>query len=183
MNEKKLEKLENDCFEKAQVLIQKGYPVGDVDVLELTELLIKLELEKLEKNEATDKLIDYNDEIVSIESVGEKETIDISVSGDNLFYCNNILTKNSFGVPATADMMFAIVATEELDKMNQIMVKQLKNRFNDLTKNKRFLIGIDRSKMKLYDLEESAQGLVDDSPSSSPVVASINKKDFSNFKM
>lgn len=80
-------------------------------------------------------------------------------------------------------MMFAIVATEELDKMNQIMVKQLKNRFNDLTKNKRFLIGIDRSKMKLYDLEESAQGLVDDSPSSSPVVASINKKDFSNFKM
>tara|TARA_S200002703_G_scaffold160023_1_gene176155 strand:- start:11279 stop:12664 length:1386 start_codon:yes stop_codon:yes gene_type:complete len=70
-------------------------------------------------------------------------------------------TSESFGLPATADLMFALISTEELEGMNQIMVKQLKNRYNDLTSNKRFCIGIDRSKMKLYDVEESAQdGLV-----------------------
>lgn len=66
-------------------------------------------------------------------------------------------TSESFGLPATADFMFALISTEELESLNQIMVKQLKNRYNDPTLNKRFVIGIDRSKMKLYDLEDSAQ--------------------------
>lgn len=66
-------------------------------------------------------------------------------------------TSESFGLPATADLMFALISTEELDDLGQIMVKQLKNRYNDLTKYKRFVIGIDRSRMKLYDVEESAQ--------------------------
>tara|TARA_Y100001973_G_scaffold32992_1_gene49607 strand:- start:1194 stop:2462 length:1269 start_codon:yes stop_codon:yes gene_type:complete len=66
-------------------------------------------------------------------------------------------TSESFGLPATADFMFAIISTEELDEQNHVMVKQLKNRYNDLAANKKFIIGIDRSKMKLYDVEESVQ--------------------------
>ena len=66
-------------------------------------------------------------------------------------------TSESFGLPATADLMFALISTEELEGMNQIMVKQLKNRYNDISSNKRFCVGIDRAKMKLYDVEQSAQ--------------------------
>ena len=71
-------------------------------------------------------------------------------------------TSDSFGLPATADLMFALVSNEELDQSGQIMVKQLKNRYNDPNKNKRFVVGIDRSKMRLYDVEPSDQTLVDD---------------------
>ena len=63
-------------------------------------------------------------------------------------------TSESFGLPATADLMFALISTEELEIVNQIMVKQLKNRYNDPTLNKRFLVGIDRSKMRLFDCEQ-----------------------------
>jgi len=66
-------------------------------------------------------------------------------------------TSESFGLPATADLMFALISTEELDELGQMLVKQLKNRYNDPTKYRRFVIGIDRSRMKLYDVEESAQ--------------------------
>ena len=66
-------------------------------------------------------------------------------------------TSESFGLPATADLMFALISTEELEELGQIMVKQLKNRYNDPTKYKRFVVGVDRSRMKLYDVEESAQ--------------------------
>ena len=72
-------------------------------------------------------------------------------------------TSESFGLPATADLMFALISTEELEGMNQIMVKQLKNRYNDLTAYKRFCVGIDRAKMRLYDVEESAQDDIQDS--------------------
>ena len=66
-------------------------------------------------------------------------------------------TSESFGLPATADLMFALISTEELEGLNQIMVKQLKNRYNDPTIYKRFIIGIDRAKMRLYDVEQVAQ--------------------------
>ena len=66
-------------------------------------------------------------------------------------------TSESFGLPATADLMFALISTEELEDLNQILVKQLKNRYNDPTIYKRFVIGIDRAKMRLYDCEQSAQ--------------------------
>ena len=69
-------------------------------------------------------------------------------------------TSESFGLPATADLMFALISTEELEAMNQIMVKQLKNRYNDPTGgNKKFVLGIDRAKMRLYDVEDTAQTL------------------------
>ena len=71
-------------------------------------------------------------------------------------------TSESFGLPATADLMFALISTEELEGLNQILVKQLKNRYNDPTIYKRFVVGIDRAKMRLYDCEQSAQNdLVD----------------------
>ena len=66
-------------------------------------------------------------------------------------------TSESFGLPATADFMFALISTEELEDLNQMLVKQLKNRYNDPSMHKRFVIGVDRAKMKLYDLEDSAQ--------------------------
>jgi len=72
-------------------------------------------------------------------------------------------TSESFGLPATADLMFALISTEELEQMGQIMVKQLKNRYNDLSVNKRFVVGIDRAKMRLYDCEQSAQNDILDS--------------------
>jgi hypothetical protein len=72
-------------------------------------------------------------------------------------------TSESFGLPATADLMFALISTEELEQQGHIMVKQLKNRYSDPTKNKRFMIGVDRAKMRLYDLDEEAQHDIHDS--------------------
>ena len=74
-------------------------------------------------------------------------------------------TSESFGLPATADFMFAIISSEELESLNQIMVKQLKNRYSDPGSNRRFVLGIDRSKMRLYDVEQSGQnGVTEDRP-------------------
>ena len=73
-------------------------------------------------------------------------------------------TSESFGLPATADFMFAVIRTEELDELNQVLVKQLKNRYSDVGANRRFVIGIDRSKMRLYDCEQSAQDDILDGP-------------------
>ena len=66
-------------------------------------------------------------------------------------------TSESFGLPATADLMFALISNDDLDQMGQIMVKQLKNRYNDLTSNRKFVVGIDRAKMRLFDVEQTAQ--------------------------
>tara|TARA_R110002153_G_scaffold89582_3_gene219216 strand:+ start:3567 stop:4829 length:1263 start_codon:yes stop_codon:yes gene_type:complete len=85
-------------------------------------------------------------------------------------------TSESFGLPATADLMIALISTEKLESMNQLMVKQLKNRYNDLTSNKRFVVGIDRSKMRLYDVEDSAQTLQNES--SAPI-----NNDYSTLKL
>jgi hypothetical protein len=133
------------------------------------------------------------DEIVSIERLDIRDTVDIEVGGNHLFYANGILTHNSstdlgledtsesFGLPATADFMFALITSEELEQLNQIMVKQLKNRYGDPSMNKKFVIGIDKAKMKLYDVEANAQkivdsGQVDDRPSK------FTSNDSHNFK-
>ena len=95
-------------------------------------------------------------------------------------------TSESFGLPATADLMFALIATEELDKMGQLMIKQLKNRYNDPGMNKRFMVGIDRGKMKLYDLEDDAQaGIMDSGQDDVPVFENTTigkRRDFSKFE-
>ena len=89
-------------------------------------------------------------------------------------------TSESFGLPATADLMFALISTEKLEGLNQLMIKQLKNRYNDPTQNKRFVVGIDRSKMRLYDVEESAQTLTSEDSGTSDKSSS---RDFSSFKI
>jgi replicative DNA helicase len=97
-------------------------------------------------------------------------------------------TSESFGLPATADFMFALVSNEELDALNQIMVKQLKNRYSDPNMYKRFVVGIDRSKMKLYDIEQSAQNNISDSgqpeePKGPFFEKRSGKRNFSNLKV
>ena len=86
-------------------------------------------------------------------------------------------TSESFGLPATADFMFALITTEESEQLNQILVKQLKNRYNDPTMNKRFAIGVDRSKMKLYDVEQSAQDNIIEQPPSTTVITKVSSDD------
>jgi len=92
-------------------------------------------------------------------------------------------TSESFGLPATADLMFALIATDELTALNQIMVKQLKNRYADPTLNKRFTVGIDRAKMKLYDLDLSAQSNIIDSGQSKASGPTKGGNKFGGFKV
>tara|TARA_B100001996_G_scaffold22928_1_gene18086 strand:- start:2307 stop:3677 length:1371 start_codon:yes stop_codon:yes gene_type:complete len=84
-------------------------------------------------------------------------------------------TSESFGLPATADLMFALISTEDMEQLGQIMVKQLKNRYNDPTMYKRFVIGIDRAKMRLYDCEQAAQDDIIDAGDIEPVTQTKNK--------
>ena len=87
-------------------------------------------------------------------------------------------TSESFGLPATADLMFALIVTEEMDELNQILIKQLKNRYNDPTELRRFVIGIDRPKMKLYDVEDTAQTDLHDKKDSDE-----SENDFSGWRI
>ena len=93
-------------------------------------------------------------------------------------------TSESFGLPATADLMFALISTEELEQLGQIMVKQLKNRYNDLSVYKRFIVGIDRAKMRLYDCEQTAQDNILDSGQEEEYTPEEDKpkKSFEGFK-
>ena len=101
-------------------------------------------------------------------------------------------TSESFGLPQTADLMFALISTEELEERDQIMVKQLKNRYNDPVKNRKFVLGINRPKMKLYDVEiEEQNGLVNSNQTKEEKAGSgydisfsdkFKKADFSSWK-
>ena len=88
-------------------------------------------------------------------------------------------TSESFGLPATVDLMLALISTEELENLGQIMVKQLKNRYNDPTHYKRFVLGVDRAKMKLYDVEQIAQDDLVDAGQTQKTF----KKNFDGFKV
>ena len=92
-------------------------------------------------------------------------------------------TSESFGLPATADFMFALISTEELEGLGQIAVKQLKNRYNDPTYKKRFVIGVDRARMKLYDVDDSQQSLIDDAVKFTSNESTEDKDKFSGFKL
>lgn len=92
-------------------------------------------------------------------------------------------TSESFGLPATADLMFALISNEELDELNQIAVKQLKNRYNDPTMNKRFVIGIDRAKMRLFDIKVSEQDGLVDSGQEDFIEPVFDNTDFGGFKV
>jgi len=91
-------------------------------------------------------------------------------------------TSESFGLPATADLMFALISTEKLEPLGQIMVKQLKNRYNDPTSNKRFVVGVDRAKMRLYDVEQSAQDDILDSGQTEHITTNNSYSNKDKFK-
>ena len=111
--------------------------------------------------------IEFNVPIWSATQINRGGSTDSDPDMDNV--------AESFGLVATVDLFLALITTEELDKLGQIMVKQLKNRYGDIVTNKRFVLGIDRSKMKLYDVEDRAQSLLN--ASTKPTT------DYSNFKI
>ena len=90
-------------------------------------------------------------------------------------------TSESFGLPATADFMFALISNEELEALGQMKIKQLKNRYNDPSVNRSFIVGVDRAKMKLYDVSVNAQNIVDSNQKEPTVKTSYDK--FSDFKI
>lgn len=128
------------------------------DTGKLVAMLVRLEVEEYRKSKLIDTLAEYDDEIISIEDLGEDiEMMDITVSGNNTFHANGILTKNSHGLAMTVDLLLSMIRTEELDETNQVLFKQLKNRFSDMASRLRFTVGIDRSKMTLYDTDSEIQ--------------------------
>jgi hypothetical protein len=145
------------CLFKASGLIKHGL-IG-FDLFQCADVLYNAGKEKEFKDALSDKTIHYNDEIISIEELGPQECVDIEVTGDNLFYCNGLLTKNSFALPMTLDFMAILTVNEALEALNQVQVKQVKSRFGSKSKKTKFVIGLDLNHMRFYDVEESAQTL------------------------
>jgi hypothetical protein len=139
------------------------------------------------------------EEILSIEPLGIRKTIDITLDGNNLFFANDMLTHNSgfsnsdvgmddtaesFALPALADLFLAITQTDELKESNKYLVKQLKNRMGDMAVNTRFVIGVDKPKMRLYSIDDQ-NGIIQESsiqtnsqPFSKP---KLNRDKFNGF--
>lgn len=144
----------------------------------------------------------YLDEVVEIIELDDEYTIDIEVSGNRLFFANDILTHNSgydnsdmdltntsesIGLPQTVDAMFALITSEELESLGQLMIKQLKNRWGDLGNYRRFVVGINRAKMRIFDLEDSVQSQVQNEITEPPKQNDhdkpvFDKGKFGNFK-
>ena len=179
---KKVEKLKNKTQGK---LIVKEYPTASAHVGHFRHLLQELEIKKDFKPDII--FVDYLNICAShrikpgagansytlVKSIAEElrglavETnvpiMSATQTTRSGFVSSDIGledTSESFGLPATADLMFALISTEELEDLGQIAVKQLKNRYNDPTVNRKFIIGVDRSRMKLFDIEQQAQNLI-----------------------
>ena len=202
---KRVSKLKNTNVGK---LIIKEYPTASASIVHFRALLNELNLKKNFRPEIL--IIDYMNICsssrlkmgASVNSYAFVKSIAEELRGLAVEFNLPILTASqltrggaassdpgmddvseSFGVAATADMMFALISTEELEQLNQLMVKQIKNRYYDPTKNKRFVIGVDRAKMKLYDAEASAQhGIVDSGQPEMENKQKFNKKAFDEFK-
>lgn len=99
--------------------------------------------------------INFNDEILEIEELKEHDNIDIEVSDDHLFYANGILTKNSIGVPMTADFIAAIIRDDDLEEQNEIWIKLLKNRYSSIN-NKKFNLGTNIETQSFFDVNQDA---------------------------
>ena len=112
-----------------------------------------------EENKKTIKTlnnINFDSEIESIECLGEIDTIDIEVSDDHLFYANNILTKNSIGIPFVCDSIFAIIRDDDLDEQGEVWIKVLKNRYAPIV-NKKFNLGANIDNQYFYDVGQEEQ--------------------------
>jgi len=145
--------------------IAKGMKIGkllskELSLADATNLLYDVEIEKIDKEKISDELIDYNDEIVSIEEFGVQETIDITVTGDNLFYCNDILTKNSFGIAATADFICSIYENDSLKEEEKYLFKILKSRYQPVKPStQKFLMKVVKEKQQLMELDDPRDGI------------------------
>ena len=195
--DRKAEKIKNSTAGK---LIVKEYPTAGAGVLHFKALLNELALKKSFKPDII--FVDYINICISsrikpgatvnsysfIKSIAEElrglavETqipiitaTQTTRSGSTASDVDMTDTSESFGLPATADFMFALINSEELEKLGQIMVKQLKNRYGPLDVNRRFVVGIDRAKMRLFDVEAGAQKDISDSGQQLQIPASINK--------
>ena len=177
-------KWREEVAKKAHIIFEnpETFPtVIGMEIDEIFSLLLSLEEDKIERDKLTDDLQEYNDEIVSIEYIGEQECMDISVSGDNLFYANNILTKNSFGLPATADLMFAIMQSPEEEEQNIVSFKQLKNRGNDVSYHRRFVTGVNKAKMRFFDTDQQiGESNTEDAGTRDPDTPVFDKGIFAN---
>lgn len=125
MNNKILKFISN----KFEILQNLGIADRETSKERYLDVANKILQEQEEKNLLSDKKIKYNDEIIKIEYLGDMETVDISVTGDSLFYCNDILTKNSIGLAATTDVMCSIWQDEEDRSLGVINMGMMKNRF------------------------------------------------------
>lgn len=178
------------CYKQAEIIVNNPEVFKNwnniTDVELLAEILYNLKQEKEERSQLTDSLIDYNDEIVEIIELEEQDVMDITVSADNLFYANDILTKNSHGIAVTSDLMFGLISTPELEQLGHLRIKQLKNRFNSIYMPASFLVGIARAKMTLFDVDmpqtkilvgsKTEQEEIDNSQSISQQNNNINNK-------
>jgi len=200
--DKKVERVRSGTNGK---LIVKEYPTAQAGVSHFRHLLNEL---NLKKNFQPDVLIiDYINICISnrvkpggnvnsyayIKSIAEElrgfaveRTIPIITATQinrEGFSSSDVGMENvaeSFGLPATADLFLALITSEELEQLNQIMVKQLKNRYSDLATNRRFVVGVDRAKMRLYDCDDSAQ---EDIMNDSALSGSNDKRDYSEIKV
>lgn len=127
----------------------------DISIEDIIEAIVKDEYEKAELARDMEAAILFNDEIESIEYLDEREMMDITVSRDNLFIANGIVTKNSFGIPATADFMISLMRTEELDECSQVAMKQIKSRYGNKSDKLRFVLGCNQQTQTYYDVEQS----------------------------
>lgn len=205
--DKKIDKLRSKTDGK---LIVKEYPTSQAGVAHFRHLLNELKLKKNWQPEII--FVDYLNICMSsrfkfganvnsytyIKSIAEelrglaveREVILISATQVNRegFGSSDIAMENvseSFGLPATADLFLGIIVNEELEGLNQIMIKQLKNRYNDPSENSKFVVGVDRTKMRLYDCEQKAQEDIDDGPAfdNSKFGGRESGKDFSGIKV
>jgi archaellum biogenesis ATPase FlaH len=206
---KKMEKLKSRKIGK---LIVKQYPTASANTLHFQLLVNEL---RLKRNFVPDIIIiDYLNICASarlkmgssvnsytyVKSIAEEvrgfaitnnvpviSSTQFTRGGNNNSDPNIEDVSESFGTAMTADLLIGLIRTEELDNMNQVLFKQIKNRFNDINTNRKFLVGIDRSKMKLFDLEASAQSTIVQEEqivqAYNPSPKKIDKSKFSDFKM
>jgi len=140
------------CLVNADYIIKTGHHL-DMSVEEVANYLYNEEICKAEREKYHDqKLIDFDDEIVEIEELEERELLDIQVSGDNLFYANNVLTKNSVGLPMTLDFFAAMTTDDVLQENNQQLLHLLKTRWGAKADVKPQLVNIDWSRMRYSDV-------------------------------
>lgn len=145
------EKLREICYDKALWYLENATRYTTLtDPNEIAELLYNGEIEKYQRDLEIEKLLSYDDEIIEIIELDEMELIDITVGNDNLFFANDILTKNSSGHFMTADFMIGLISTAESKALGQVRLKQFKNRYGSVDEFETFILNMDRKKMRVF---------------------------------